>query len=219
MLHLPDTLQLTILDHSSLFTKFLHKDFYYRTFNSKLATLTAFEMYLNKTIITNQQLDFDTNVFRLHDRLIVFNNHPLKHAIKGNHLNIVKWLLKNNYELTDCCTKNAMEYAALYGHIEIVKYLHENTHLSGVEGCTTFAMNMAASNGHIEIVKYLHENRTEGCTTYAMDNAARNGHIDIVKWLHENRTEGCTKIAIKYAARNGHTRIVKWLKEKYPNKF
>ena len=53
-----------------------------------------------------------------------------------------------------------MDWAAKYGHLEIVKWLHVNR----TEGCTKNAMDLAAENGHLEVVKWLHENRTEGCT-------------------------------------------------------
>ncbi|OQS03528.1 hypothetical protein THRCLA_21142 [Thraustotheca clavata] len=48
-----------------------------------------------------------------------------------------------------------MDETAGYGHLDILKYLHENSDLR----CTKKAMNMA-----------------EGCTTIAMDFAAKNGH-------------------------------------------
>ena len=102
-----------------------------------------------------------------------------------------------------------MDYAAQQGHLEVVKWLHENR----TEGCTTKAMNWAAENGHLEVVKWLHENRTEGCTTQAMDWASCNGHLNVVKWLHENRTEGCTIKAMNWAAHNGHLEVIKWLHE------
>jgi len=113
----------------------------------------------------------------------------------------------------ESCTTYAMAWAAANGHLEIIKWLHENRK----EGCTTYAMNYAASNGHIEIVKWLHENRKEGCTTHAMNWAASEGHLEIVKWLHYNRTEGCTKLAMKYATENNHLEIVKWLQENIKN--
>ena len=83
-------------------------------------------------------------------------------------------------------TEWSMNYAAQYGHLKIVKWLHHNRN----EGCTMWAMDMAAGNGHLEIVKFLHENRSEGCTINAMDYAAKNGHLEVVKFLHENRNEG-----------------------------
>jgi ankyrin repeat protein len=79
-------------------------------------------------------------------------------------------------------TKNAMDYAAGNGHLEVVKWLHTNR----TEGCTKNAMDWAARNGHLEVVKWLHTNKTEGYTKNAMDWAARNGHLEVVKWLNQN---------------------------------
>ena len=69
--------------------------------------------------------------------------------------------------------------AAKYGHLDVVKWLHENR----TEGCSVAAMDWAAKNGHLEVVKWLHVNRTEGCTEDAMDCAAENGHLEVVKFL------------------------------------
>ncbi len=102
----------------------------------------------------------------------------------------------------------ALDEAATYGHLEIVKWLAMNvqdTHIS------EYGFNMAAANGHLEVVKWLHENLNVRHAYAAMDNAAGNGHLDVVKWLHENRIEGCTTLAIDDAAANGHLDVVKWL--------
>jgi ankyrin repeat protein len=47
-----------------------------------------------------------------------------------------------------------MNLAAEKGHLEVIKWLHENRD----EGCTSDAMDWAAKNGHQEVVKYLREN-------------------------------------------------------------
>ena len=73
----------------------------------------------------------------------------------------------------------AMNLAARNGHLEVVKWLHQNR----TEGCTTDAMDHAASNGHLDVVKWLHQNRKEGCTKDAMDWAAGNGHLEVVNFL------------------------------------
>jgi len=76
-----------------------------------------------------------------------------------------------------------MDWAALNGHLDVIKWLCENR----TEGCTFRAMDYAALNGHLDVIKWLCENRTEGCTFRAMDYATKNGHPDVIKWLHENR--------------------------------
>ncbi|KAF1774155.1 Ankyrin repeat-containing domain [Phytophthora cactorum] len=102
-----------------------------------------------------------------------------------------------------------MDAAALRGHLEVIKWLHENRS----EGCSVHAMDSAAAGGHLDVVQWLHENRTEGCTTGAMDTAAAGGHLTTVQWLWSNRTEGCTTVAVDFAIYNGHFPVVKWFSE------
>ncbi|CAM9826875.1 unnamed protein product [Laminaria digitata] len=66
-----------------------------------------------------------------------------------------------------------MNGAAYNGHLEVVKWLHENR----TEGCTTSAMDVSAMHGHLEVVQWLAANRPEGCTTKAMDWAAMEGKL------------------------------------------
>ncbi|EFA75566.1 hypothetical protein PPL_11071 [Heterostelium album PN500] len=103
------------------------------------------------------------------------------------------------------CTVKAMDQAAGNGHLDVVIWLHENRS----EGCSTNAMDSCKS---LNVLKWLHENRSEGCTTRCMDNASRS-KIEIVKWLHENRTEGCSKMAIYNAILNNNFEIVQFLHE------
>lgn len=105
------------------------------------------------------------------------------------------------------CTTWAMDWAAERGHLEVVHWLHENRN----EGCTEIAMNLAAEGGHLEVVKFLHETGRAKCTVIAMDLAASGGHLEVVRWLHENRDEGCSINAMNWAAQNGHLKVVKWL--------
>ena len=111
-------------------------------------------------------------------------------CVIGN-IDILIWLFENK-KIYIKHNRLYLNLASKYGHLEVVKWLHENRN----DGCSSHAMDHAASNGHIEVVKWLHENRTEGCTIWAMDLASKNGHIEVVKWLHENRTEGCTENAM-----------------------
>ena len=50
--------------------------------------------------------------------------------------------------------KHDWDWAAENGHLEIVKYLHENR----TEGCTIWSMSYLVNKGHLEIVKYLKDN-------------------------------------------------------------
>jgi ankyrin repeat protein len=42
-------------------------------------------------------------------------------------------------------------WAALNGHLDVVKFLHCNR----TEGCTTNAMNLAVENGRLDVVEFL----------------------------------------------------------------
>jgi hypothetical protein len=53
------------------------------------------------------------------------------------------------------CTTLAMDSACSYGHLDVVKWLHNNR----TEGCTTRAMDWACEDGHLDVVKWLHNNR------------------------------------------------------------
>jgi hypothetical protein len=97
---------------------------------------------------------------------------------KYGDLPVIIWLHNNNYTFTI----DAMGLAASNGHLEVVKWLHENR----MEGCTKYAMDWAAWYGHLEVVKWLHENRKEGCTKWAMDRAAEYAHLEVVQYLEEH---------------------------------
>jgi hypothetical protein len=47
-----------------------------------------------------------------------------------------------------------MDGAAENGHLEVIKWLHQNRH----EGCTIKSMENATENDHQEVIKYLREN-------------------------------------------------------------
>ena len=132
-----------------------------------------------------------------------FNYLSIDFVAEYGNLPVLIWLHNRGEE----CTTRAMDYAAMNGHLHVIRWLHENRE----EGCTQYAMSWAAERGNLEMVKWFHENRTEGCTTQAMNWAAMNGHLHVVKWLHENRTEGCTTKAMDWAAMNGHLPIVKFI--------
>ncbi|KUG01202.1 hypothetical protein AM587_10006429 [Phytophthora nicotianae] len=146
-------------------------------------------------------------------------------AAKKGFIDVVQWLYTEDGEdfQTDLFNAGqhripldtiAMDTAAKYDHLDVLKYFHE-LQLSGETRlqCTENAMDGAAQNGHLSVVQYLHHNRAEGCTTAAMDQAAAHGYLDVVKWLHQYRTEDCTRAAMDGAALPGHLEVVQWLHE------
>uniref|UniRef100_H3GRU0 Uncharacterized protein n=1 Tax=Phytophthora ramorum TaxID=164328 RepID=H3GRU0_PHYRM len=158
-------------------------------------------------------------------------------ASRHGRLHVLQWV-QSHEELTNFrWTTKMMVVAAIEGHFDIVRWLHEHSsapgsphvmdcaaealdlpmlewlHVNRSEGCTPYAMDNAARKGSLEIVQWLHDHRTEGCTTGAMTGAAMNGHLEVLKWLHANRHEGCDTSALHCAAVNGHADVVRWLDE------
>ena len=101
-------------------------------------------------------------------------------------------------------------WASENGHLEIIKFLHENEK----KGYTFKVINNASRNGHIKVLKWLQKNRKDNFTKEAMNWAAMNGHLEIVKFLYLNKIEANTHLAITMAGLNGHTEIVKFLNKK-----
>lgn len=130
-------------------------------------------------------------------------------ASRKGHLDVFIWIRKNVYGECMLGIKDheALNNAAFYGHLDIIKWFHENT------DCTTEnAMAMAAKNGHLNVVKWLQENRPEESTSKAVDMAASSGHLDIVKLLCKDGTKK-HRTAADRAIWRGQLDIVKFLCE------
>jgi len=108
---------------------------------------------------------------------------------------------------------NCLRWAAIYGSLEIVKFLIENG--ANIHVWNDWTLRWAARNGHLEIVKYLVE---KGANIHVMDEralhwAAENGHLEIVKYLVENGADihAGNDYALCWAAERGHLKVVKYL--------
>ncbi|TYZ61955.1 hypothetical protein PybrP1_000689 [[Pythium] brassicae (nom. inval.)] len=71
-----------------------------------------------------------------------------------------------------------MDKAATYGHLHVVKWLHEYR----TEGCTTDAMDGTDS---LQVLQWLHEHRREGCTGLATERAVYDGNFENLLFLEE----------------------------------
>jgi len=94
----------------------------------------------------------------------------------------------NQMSVTSCNDEHCRQstyFAAQYGHLECLKYAHEDGY--GWHPRTT---RIAAENGHLECLRYAHEN---GCewhpdTTYI---AAINGHLECLRYAHGSLGVSC----------------------------
>ena len=72
-------------------------------------------------------------------------------------------------------------YAAQYGYIDMVKWLHINSPVP----FTVNAIDRAVEGGHLDVVKFLCENRNEGFTKHAFITAVKHKRQDIISYLYD----------------------------------
>ena len=119
-----------------------------------------------------------------------FNIDHMFEAARQGKLQIMMFLhsqalLKQDPLATQGCEWDAeiCECAARNGHLECLRYAHENG--CGWNKLTCLA---AAENGHIDCLRYAHENGCEWDKEVCL-SAAREGHIDCLRYAHENGCE------------------------------
>ena len=150
---------------------------------------------------------------------------------KTNKLELLKWIREEkkcewgegtinraaeqgNLEMIKYCVANecpidvrACAEAARYGHLEILKYLHEEVKAPW-DGATAY---LAAKNGHLHILEYLVERKFDKYNEWACELAAENGHLDCLKYLHETAKAPWDEDALYFAHENNHTECVQYL--------
>ena len=156
-------------------------------------------------------------------------------AAEGGPLNVLKWARQNGcpwskkpFEEAQIGKFEMMEWykagalfldgqiwfcyvAAKGGHLEVLKWLHENSCPleNGVQ--PGLVCSVAAVGGHLEVLKWAHKHGCEWnertCTL-----AAYHGHLEVLKWAHAN---GCkwNEGTCSATAENGHLEVLKWFSE------
>ncbi|KAJ3405938.1 hypothetical protein HDV05_006243, partial [Chytridiales sp. JEL 0842] len=142
-------------------------------------------------------------------------------ALSGN-LELVQYLttvFHDEITMSTSSLTHAFEKACAQGHLEIIKFLHEQiSNTTFQEGEYSMdvsgALKAASSAGHLEVIKYLHSqgaNQTCTCKN-TLGSAASNGHLPIVRFLLENHQfDKSDARGFTEAAQNGYLEIVKLL--------
>jgi hypothetical protein len=123
-------------------------------------------------------------------------------AVQGN-LEMVKYCVANECPID----RNACACAAYKGHLEVLKYLHEEVKAPW-EWCTAA---WAAQNGHLHILEYLVERKYDQSCSVTCANAAKNGHLDCLKYLHETAKAPWDYIAVRAAHENNQPECLQYL--------
>eukprot|EP01112_Ceratiomyxa_fruticulosa_P012688 TRINITY_DN3527_c0_g1_i5.p1 TRINITY_DN3527_c0_g1~~TRINITY_DN3527_c0_g1_i5.p1 ORF type:complete len:434 (+),score=67.61 TRINITY_DN3527_c0_g1_i5:135-1436(+) len=140
--------------------------------------------------------------FREREVPLEWNYYTTRNAVKGGHLECLKYAMENG-----CKSYNDLtSHAADGGHLEILKFLHEK----GLEWDKTACSN-ATHRGYLECLQYLHENGCEWDDEIC-SKAALGGHFECLKYAHEN---GCKldRRTLMYSFHGGHLDCVKYAYE------
>ena len=127
---------------------------------------------------------------------------------------IIMAAYQGNQEMVKYCVAKkcpigeyACAWAAGGGHLECLKYLHEEAKApwgSGTAEC-------AAAYGHLHILEYRVERKFDKYEVYACAYAAMNGHLDCLKYLHETAKAPWDCRAVRYAHDYKHPDCLQYL--------
>jgi hypothetical protein len=76
-------------------------------------------------------------------------------------------------------TTHAMDSAAAYGHLDVLKWLHANRY----EGCTESAIVQALANGHVDVSVWLVNVRGIKPSAENLLTVMRGGRFDFMPWI------------------------------------
>ena len=132
-----------------------------------------------------------------------WNDRTINMAAYQGNLEMVKYCVANECPVDE----DACAYAAENGHLECIKYLHEEVKASWDWDTAAWA----AQNGHLHILEYLVEREFDQYDERACMWAAENGHLDCLKHLHETAKAPWDSDAVRYAHKNNHTECLQYL--------
>lgn len=81
----------------------------------------------------------------------------LKTIVKAGHLNLIIYLFNNHRDFTVFNRVKIMDYASIYGHLNIIKYVHYYM----PQIYSNLMINSAINNNNIDIIEWLLDNRQE----------------------------------------------------------
>ena len=115
-------------------------------------------------------------------------------AAEQGNLEMVKYCVANECPIDN----DACAFAALLGHLEVLKYLHKEAKAPW----DSWTAEWAAENGHLHILEYLVERKYDKFHVFACWWAAEDGHFDCLKHLHETAKAPWDEWSVYHAHEN-----------------
>ena len=132
-----------------------------------------------------------------------WNERTINAAAEQGNLEMVKYCVANECHIES----EACAFAALKGHLEVLKYLREEAEAPW----DWYTATWAAQNGHLHILEYLVERKYDKYDEYVCVNTAKNGQLDCLKFLHETAKVPWDYRAVRQAHYYNHTECVQYL--------
>ena len=143
-------------------------------------------------------------------------------------INYIKLSAFDDNEKKNMLIKEAFEYAARTGHIDLLNDLKEVFELTADKARAdgNFALRLAAENGHVNVLRFLKEvfeltaDDARDDENYALGLAAENGYVEVLRFLKEwGLTADDAKDDHNYtlgsAAANGRVEVLRFFKEEW----
>jgi len=132
-----------------------------------------------------------------------WDKHTINAAARQGNLEMVKYCVANECPIDAL----ACALAAENGHLECLKYLHEEAKAPWNSSTASWA----ASNGHLHILEYLVERKFDKYSELACERAAEFGHLDCLKYLHETAKAPWDSWDVYFAHKNNHSECLQYL--------
>lgn len=133
--------------------------------------------------------NIDAAKFLIENSAYIINKQEiLCSVVKNNNIDMIKLLHSTHEPLT-------LIFAAEYGNLEIVKYLHE----AGVV-IRSDALTYAVRNGHLNVVEYLVTSGGVNVSSDTLIYSVERGHLELVKFfLSKETNDKLYRLALIYA--------------------
>ena len=132
-----------------------------------------------------------------------WNELTINAAARQGNLEMVKYCVANQCPFDE----GACRSAAANGHLDCLKYLHED--VKAPWDCET--AYWAARNGHLHILEYLVEREYDEFDEYACAYAAWKGHLECLKYLHEDVKAPWGEATVRSAHEYNHSECLQYL--------
>ena len=132
-----------------------------------------------------------------------WDSKTMRIAAEQGNLEMVKYCVAKKCPINGW----ACAEAAGNGHLEVLKYLHEEAKAPW----NFWTAAWAARSGHPHVLEYLVERKFEHFDRWAYRCAAKPGQLDCLKFLHETVKAPWDSEAVRIAHENKHPECVQYL--------